>query len=140
MCHDHLQRLVIMGAATILSAETSQALCKHLESLPWAAGRLDWSRLPVRAVDLSITPAIKLKASLAASLIGQDSHVVFLFGPGEPSLACSAAFAFLHLDTVFWKAPGPRYLFGASVQSSTVTPAAAHWAEYDGAHTLRAAM
>lgn len=137
---DHLQRWVLAGTASILPVETSRALGQHLEGLPWEGTHLDWKCLRVRAIDLSRTPAAELPAAFADTLIGQDSHVVFLFEPEEPSIVCEADFAFDNLDAAFWKAPGTRYMFGASIELGGVTPRPAHWASYDGADTLRAAL
>jgi hypothetical protein len=51
-------------------------------------------------------------------------------------LACRSEFAATHLDEAFWKAPGRRYLFGASMVGDQIKPNFQHIAEYNGADRL----
>jgi len=66
--------------------------------------------------------------------------VIFLYFADQPCIACETKFAITNFDQAFWKAPGKRYVFGASVRDGLIEPIMSHFAEYDGGDTITAAQ
>lgn len=77
---------------------------------------------------------------LRTTLMGNDPLLVFWYVFDQPCIACDAKFAISNIDHAFWKAPGKRYVFGAHVRDGLIEPVMSHFAEYDGADTLTAAI
>jgi hypothetical protein len=139
--NEHIQEWIRSGRATVMPSDAGAGFGTFLNTLPWSAGgsRLDWAMIDGVEANLSVLTGAQLVAWLRSTSLGGDPYLVFWFAPDEACIACKSDFAITNIDQAFWKAPGIRYLFGASFDQGAFCPAFNHFAEYDGADSLVAA-
>ncbi|WP_345140102.1 hypothetical protein [Flavobacterium ginsengiterrae] len=70
--------------------------------------------------------------------IGRNSHIVFWYKSGQPSLMCKKEFALQNIDTAYWKTPGKRFMFGANIINGRVNLSFGDLLIYDGNDIINA--
>ena len=137
----NIRNWVDSGYAKIVPEEVAFQFGNYLNGLPWlpSGTGIDWGHLPHEIVDVSVATEMQRIDWLASTLLRDDPYLVFWYGPNEPCIACLSRFAVVNIETAFWRAPGRRYLFGASMYNNSLNPHFSGFAEYDGGDILRAA-
>lgn len=139
---EHIQQWVRTGKAKVVPLGIALQFGEYLNQFPWLPGGsgLDWSHMKGHRVTLSTLTKSQTSDSLRATPLSRDPFLVFWYVADQPCIACDTEFGISNIDQAFWKAPGKRYLFGASIRDGLVEPVMSHFAEYDGADTLIAAQ
>ncbi|WP_440466742.1 hypothetical protein ACKI1H_25680 [Pseudomonas sp. YH-1] len=119
----------------VLSEEKiSIDFARYLESLPWRESglALDWEKISgdFLAVD-------SLPKGAKSNYFQNNSVLVFFFSPDECCVFCEIEFGLSNIEEIFWRAPGVRYFFGASLDSGMLKPSFKNFAEYDGLGHVR---
>lgn len=139
---EHIQEWIRTGKALVVPVKISTQFGQYLNGLPWLAngGGLDWSRIRGSECALTTMDELQRTSWLISTPMGRDQCLAFWYSQNEACIACESVFALSNLDHAFWKAPGKRYLFGGSIIDGKFEPIFCHFAEYDGADTLIAAL
>jgi hypothetical protein len=139
---ERIQDWIHSGLARIVPPHSVAGFYEFLKTLPWSSGggQLDWTLIEGTKADLSALTPAQLLSWFRTTPLGRDPYLVLWFAPNEACIACEADFAVINLDQAFWKAPGTRYIFGASFHQGTLRPVYEHFAEYDGADSLMASL
>ncbi|MDR5818792.1 hypothetical protein QCE62_34770 [Caballeronia sp. LZ033] len=117
--YPHLTVWIGCGAS-ILPAGDSNAFDDYLSSLEWGSDGGLSEKYKFLENNLSDFESDGLFDSIAAvkwldgSKVGRDSHIVFWYVRGQPGLICDKEFAIKNVDVAYWKAPGKRFMFGAT--------------------------
>jgi len=113
------------GRASRLTATVSDALDRHVSSLPWAGTTgLDWSKMP---------PSVELTAArqspeailqwVETTRIAHHAHAAIWYSKREGGIVVRYREGILALDELYRHAPGPRFVFGVDVADGVVQPA-----------------
>lgn len=136
---EHIESLLSSGEVSRVDRAHSQKLDKYINSLPWieAGTRLDWSRMPEsRRLNLAEEEAI-LTSWFGLTAAGRYPFLVAFYS-AEEAVFGESAFVRANFDTLFWTAPGPRFLFGAKINAaaSDIEVDEDSIIEFDGVETL----
>lgn len=135
--HEHLQELIRAGVASVVPANVCDDFARFLATLPWLGTGLDWSKLPPAcSLSLSSKSAEAVDDWLRRTRAGRQPYLIAFFSEGQPGIAIATRKALRHLDEIFWKAPGRRFMFGAHRHEEQWQPAFQDFLEYDGGERL----
>ena len=139
---EHIREWIRTETARVVPVATATQLGGYLNQLPWVVGGsgLDWGQIRGERFSLSTLTESAQLGRFRSTLLGSDPIMVFWYVADQPCIACDANFAMANIDQAFWKAPGLRYVFGASIRGGLVVPLMAHFAEYGGADDLTVAL
>jgi hypothetical protein len=98
---------------------------------------LNWEKINHRRIRISASMPFQGVSTIGDSYIGGDSHAIATFGRGYGAVCTPLSFAFEMLKSIYWKAPGRHFLYGASLVEGRLKSNFQHLAEYDGADTIR---
>jgi len=115
------QTWIEQGRARLLPLRVSLEFREYVNSLPWMASTLDWSRLQYTKINISKASCDELLTWAKSSSLGRHSHLVLFFSPAEQCLLVSLDDGISHIDELFWESPGVNFCFGADVSGDTVT-------------------
>lgn len=138
---EHIQQWIRTGKAVHISPDAVIGFADFLNTLPWSksGNRLDWMLIGGIEANLAALSDAQLIEWFRSTPLGRHPYLVFWFAPNEDCIACESEFAIVNIDHAFWKAPGTRYLFGASFDNEVLRPTFSNFAEYDGSDSLVAA-
>jgi|APAra7269096870_1048528.scaffolds.fasta_scaffold08991_1 hypothetical protein len=139
---EHIQQWVRTGEAKVVSDAVASQLGEYLDHLPWlpSGNGLDWGVMKGNQADLSTLTEEQQFDWLRTTPMGGDPFLVFLYVADQPCIVCDMKFAISNIDQAFWKAPGKRYVFGASLRNGVIEPVMPHFAEYDQTGILTVAQ
>ena len=133
----HIKEWLNAGRFMVVSANVAALLVARLESLRWSPSGtgLDWVSVNNTEANFEKLKNDEILDWIQTTAFKDDTHLIFLFDPGEPCIACDLQSGILMVDQVFWKAPGRRFIFGAKLDG-TLQPEFNHIAEYNGSNLL----
>lgn len=134
----HIKELLVSHKLIVLPGDITQDLARSLNLLPWLVSgtRLDWERFSTSSSEYSFnTRSDDLRTWVKKVKAGKYPCLVALYSPSE-GIYGKIDDVLDNFDIIFWKAPGPRYLFGAKVEDGTVSPDVEAVLEYDGSDCL----
>jgi hypothetical protein len=139
---EHIEQWKRAGKAIFVSTEIAKKIGEHLDQLPWnpSGTGLDWEKIGGSRAALSELTEQQRINWLESTSLRNDAFLVFWFSPNQPCIACDFEFAISNIEQAYWKAPGKRYVFGASINHGNIEPVFDHFAEYDGADTIIASQ
>jgi hypothetical protein len=137
----HIQEFVVAGDVYIVGAHVARQFSDFLDTLPWGVSRqqVDWDLIAHHEIDLDVVSEDELVAVVRSTRIGEYERLLFLYAPDEPAAHCALDFGLRHFDQLYWLAPGPRYMCGASVGGGAAVPVFDTLIDFDGASRLRVA-
>lgn len=120
---ENIRELIVMGNAKPLPVQISRDFGEFLETCPHLyplGASLDWKRMPAHSTiewyEKSDEEVVEWAKTL---LLGNFGHVAIWYTSDEPCLLVPFEYGIANLDTLTWKAPGPRYVFGVDVRGET---------------------
>jgi hypothetical protein len=131
------------GRAVRLPTTISDAFDDHITALPWAGTTgLDWSRMPASSeFNLVGKSPLDTYAWVKTTGLGGRSHMVVWYSRKEGGIVAPLRVAAEALDELYCDAPGPRFAFGAEVESGgAVQPFFADLLQYGYGDILVATM
>ncbi|NLU72177.1 hypothetical protein HCC61_05665 [Streptomyces sp. HNM0575] len=114
-----------------LESSYSQVFHEYLESLPWIPSKVDWSRIPHKFVSLESDDTAAELRLIDETPIGRNPYVMVTFNADDMAIMCRAEDAFRDADSLYMRAPGPRYMCGAKFESDGIVLSVEDFAEYD---------
>ncbi|MBS2032927.1 MAG: hypothetical protein JST54_33955 [Deltaproteobacteria bacterium] len=134
---EHLKELLEREGGSVVPASVCRGFEEFAGRLPWLAGRLDWRRLaPYSTLRLSRMDAGSVDAWLAETGLASVQFLVAFYRGDESGVCLSTKAALRNIDVLFWKAPGPRFMFGMVERERGLEPSYDRFIEYDGADLL----
>ncbi len=136
---EHIQALIEQGFVKCLSCDVSAEAERYLESmfpLRVSMTLVSWDRLAHKSLnwmDASDDEAAKWASS---TLSGIMPYGLLLYNPSQPCLIGTLDFMIRNLDTLVWKAPGSRILFGVDLDSEGTLQFSRGIIEYNGVDKL----
>jgi hypothetical protein len=112
------------GRADRLPTAISDAFDDHIAALPWAGTTgLAWSRMPPsREFNVVRRSAADVYAWVTTVGLGRRSHIAVWYSRREGGIVVPLQTGAEALDELYWDAPGPRFAFGAEIESGVVEP------------------
>jgi len=112
----HIRELVDSGMLEVLNTSVSKQLEVWLEQYyplrNWST-IIDWERLNSTVLQWNNASDDETVEWAMGTAIGKFSYGVLMYEAEQPCLLGSLDFMILNLDSLVWKAPGCRILFGA---------------------------
>lgn len=142
---DHIQALIQQGAVRWLDQTVSTAANQFLgQTFPFPTQNstriIDWNAEPHTKLEWMEATNDETSAWAASTLAGSCATGLLLYSPTEPCLIGSFDFMIRNLDSLVWKAPGQRLLFGVELRSSDEVHFTRGIVEFDGRSTLFATV
>jgi hypothetical protein len=137
--HAHIAELFTTHQLELGNSELAQELDARLSLLPWSVTSILWHQIDGCAVtdlDKLETNEREMAAFLTVSGFAKCPVAAALLTPTEPPILGAPAVVFSHLDEMFWKYPGPRFVFGCTKSSEPPKPVANVLAQYGGTGEL----
>ena len=134
---EHLGPLFDSGALVLPPVSISRQLESHLQKLRWFGQSLDMNqlgsakRIPISTFDFEIAAE-----NLKQTEFGTRKYAIAFFNGDDPPIGGRLDTIMRNIDTIFWKAPGTRFVFGADREAVEWMPALDHFVQYDGGDFL----
>jgi hypothetical protein len=139
---EHIQEFLSSGRATLLPLEVSTKFLTYIESVPRLGPlgtTVDWSLVPNhQSINWFAVSDAQFVAWARNMAIGRNSKVGAWLTPHEPAIVFDFAFGLQNLDTIIWKSPGIKYVFGVDEKNgSQLTPVFADFLEVASGELVR---
>ena len=112
------------GRALLLPDITCEAFDDYLNTLPWMASALDWSKMPP-SVAFNVVKGTRdeLFAWATSTRIGRHTHLAVFYSRKNGGLVIPLALALNNLDELYQGWPGTRYCFSLDLVDGQLLPA-----------------
>jgi hypothetical protein len=121
------------GEIVLLDVSVSKDLTGFLDALPWEISSIDWEKFQYsQKINLTEYTNEDLLCAVRKTAFGAHEHAIALFSAEEPCLAGSFKVIFENLDVIFWKVPGPRFVFASDIFHEVYIPKKEVFLRYDG--------
>jgi hypothetical protein len=132
--HPHISRLFADHELTLGDSKLANLLDESLSTLPWFGSTLDWRRFQNAHCfdrDQMDDDDFVLEVMTRTRFASCKFAVAFLNSRELPILG-SPSVLFRHLDEIFWRYPGNRFVFGCNGTFDNIEIVPNVLAQYDG--------
>ncbi len=108
------------SVATAVEDRSGNTIDGHVAALPWEGTTgLDWSRMPAsHEFDLVGKSPAEVYAWVKTTGLGRRNHIAVWYSREDGGIVVPLRVAAEALDELYRGAPGPRFAFGAEIESS----------------------
>jgi hypothetical protein len=132
---EHLRPLFESGDLVLLPVSLSQQMDAHLQKLPWIGQSIDLEQLKsakkIPASDLEM-----VVEKLRETEFGRHSCALAFFKGDDLVVGGKLSTIMENIDSIFWRTPGTRFVFGADTEAAKWAPALDDFIQYDGGDFL----
>ncbi|WP_157878570.1 hypothetical protein [Streptomyces chattanoogensis] len=129
--HQHVKDWLIRHEHEILDVTYSKVLDEYLNSLPWNPGGVQWEDISHVSIEISEDPDVNFLGRCRDTAAGAHEFTMIMYNGSENSILCRSEEAFLNIDLLYFRAPGPRYFCGVDKIDGTIVLHPQDFAEYD---------
>jgi hypothetical protein len=133
---EHLRARFERQTLILLPKSEAQPIEAALNSLPWAGSTLDWDSGFSGGVTVSSDELVRTTAVMPGTEFEKHGYAMAFFSFNEPVVAGEMLEILQNLDAIFWKAPGTRFVFAATVADGVWSPVLTDFLQYQGTDSV----
>lgn len=134
---EHLVPEIREGRVRVLPVDLVDDFDRFLSGFPVLGTKLDWRQISGVSLNIVALGPSALLEELQSLPLGGHEMIGVAYAAGQAGLLVTPTYFCKNLDPLFWKAPGPRYVFAVQVLGDSIAPIFRAFGEYDGRETLR---